>query len=81
VKHLSKSFLKRLEEQEKLRVLEEYHRFLAAQDLLPPPRTLLLRRFAVLLEGLGGILLGMAIATVALFCSFVLFNLLLHLGA
>ena len=78
--HPSRHLLRRLEEEEKLRLLETYQRSLAEDGLIPPTSTLWLRRFKVSLEYAGGILLGMIVAAFALLLSFVLFNSVLHIG-
>ncbi len=76
----SEHFLRRLEEEEKLKCLEAYQRSLAEDGLMPPTHTLWLRRFKGCLECIGGVLLGMIVAAFALLCSFVFFNGILHIG-
>ena len=78
--YLSEHFLRRLEEEEKLRLMEAYQRALAEESLIPPTHTLWLRRFKMCLEYTGGILLGMIAAAFALLFSFVFFNGILHIG-
>jgi len=74
-----KNYLKKIEDEEKLRVLEDFQRALAERYVVPSNRQLLLRRYGKMIEGTGGILIGVLIGIFALLFNFIVFNYFLHM--
>ena len=73
--------LHHLELEEKLWAAEELQRQLSKQGLVPDTRKLLIRRMNVVFRVLGGILVALQVAIVAVVGAFLVFNKLLHIGS
>ena len=80
MQEISGYLLKKLERQEEARILREYERSLAGEGFSARTDLLLLRRFGFLLRGAGGLLLGGLIGAVAVLLTFIILNLVLHVG-
>ncbi len=66
----------RLEEQ--LRAVEEFEEILVRHKRIPDACKLLFRRDRFVIEVVGGVLLGVNVAVMAILVNFVLFNTVLH---
>lgn len=72
--------LRKLEREEEERILREYEQSLAQQGILVQTDGFFLRRFSVFLRGAAGMLLGGLIGAIAVFLSFIILNLVLHVS-
>lgn len=77
---ISNSTMLRFELEEKLRVGEAFQQRLVERGLIPDPRRLLIRRCRFLLEGIGGVLIGLFVGALAVLMTFLIFNKVLHIG-
>ena len=78
MQYVSKHLLEKLEKEEEDRIIREYQETMETSGLLSNPERLWLRRFRRPLRDIGGVLLGMLIGTFAVFLTFILLNLVLH---
>jgi len=65
---------------EKLLAAEEFEQQLAREGRVPDVRKLLVRRTAGLLQVLGGVIVALLVALLAIVLTFFVFNKLLHIG-
>lgn len=73
------TYIARFELEERMRAAEAFQRMLLEQGRIPDTGKLLLRRARIGLEIIGGLLLGMFAAVMAMLLVFVIFNKVIHI--
>lgn len=67
--------------QEQLYATEEFQKLLAREGLIPNIDKLLLRKYKIFMQYLGGLLLALLISVISLLINFIFFNMIIHIGS